>query len=445
MFSFFQSVIDKATALVVGIFIAIGLVSSPPPISMPASVTQESVPQTVTDQIAPTEIEKLKQEIEALKSKQRASENLAAISAKVIIPPKPVAPKTFTTPSGAIVDEHGNILNQAELTQKQLLEELQKQRTLLEQQKSTGFSSVEIASRIKPAVVLVTVGGGHGSGFFIESDGLILTNAHVVEGESSVSIKLYDGRTYTGSVVGRNEIVDLALVRIGASGLSTVTLGDSSVSFLPDTSSVYAFGYPRDPSTMTVERGDITARRTIEGIEYLQTNAGIQKGNSGGPLVNDKAEVIGINILALVTKEGLGVGFNFTLPINTAKTYLPQLRSGEQILKYSSSAPVSPITLDSTPPIIETVTYSFSNNKLMVGFRVNEELGRSNVILYPKDGPALDQQRPPYSTTQGVIFSNVPFLDSGYKIRIFVEDRAGNSKYVDVFTTSVTGNIEINR
>lgn len=323
-----------------GIFIALGLASAPIIDVVPISATQEQVSQTITDQFTLAEIEKLKQEIEKLKSQQNASENLTTITTKVVISPEPVAPKTYTLPSGAIIDERGNILNQTELTQRQLLEELRGQKILLEQQKNSGFGGVEIANRIKPAVVLITVGSRHGSGFVIESDGLILTNAHVVERESSVSVKLYDGRIYTGSVIGTNEIIDLALVRVGVSGLATIALGDSDAFSLPDTSTVYAFGYPLYRSTMTVERGDITARRTVDGIEYLQTNAGTQRGNSGGPLVNDKAVVVGINTWGLQT-EGYTVGFNFAVPINIAKTYLPQLKNG---------ARVSDPAIPSTPP-----------------------------------------------------------------------------------------------
>lgn len=356
MFDFLTSIFSKIISLVASAIIAVGLISTPSDIvqqPIDLAPTEEQINATISNEDITSEVEALKSLLLEEKQKRQAFENKIIQNSVPVKTKNSSATKTYITPSGAIIDENGNILNQNELTQKQILSELQRQNNLLEEKKNDGFSGTEVVARVKPSVALI-VTEGHGSGFVIESDGLILTNAHVVRGQSSVSVKLYDGRTYTGSVIGKNEIVELALIRINASGLPALTLGNSSLSLLPDTSIVYAFGYPLVQSTMTVEDGIITARRFFEsGIEHLQTNAGIQPGNSGGPLVNNKAEVIGINKSGITTEDRLGVGFNFAIPINVAKDYISRLKAGEQIFKNQS--PQSVAEESSRPPAGSTI------------------------------------------------------------------------------------------
>ncbi|TSC76369.1 MAG: HtrA2 peptidase [Parcubacteria group bacterium Gr01-1014_29] len=359
MFSWLGSIFAKITSATASILIAVSSVIAPsapaPPPQAVAEVSMTTKSQTesgISTESVTSEIEKLKKEIEELKKVKPVSK--AVVQVQTQQPAQPIAkkePKTFTLPSGAVVDENGVILNQAELTQKQLLEELQRQRALFEQKKSNDIGSVEISNRIKPIVVLISTESGHGSGFIIEGDGLILTNAHVINRASSVSVRMYGGTTYTGTVVGFNEVVDLALIRINASGLPIVAFDDSGESSLPDTSTVYAFGFPFVPTTMTVEKGEITARRNLFGFEHLQTSAGIQKGNSGGPLANGSGRIIGVNTAGKFTKEGLGVGFNFAIPSNTVLNYLAQLKSGVQILDQNySPGPPPPSSSSSSVP-----------------------------------------------------------------------------------------------
>lgn len=137
MFSFFQTVLNKATSLVAGIFIALGLISAPAQfqvIETPRAVEEQNV-ITAEPELVTSEIEKLKKEIEELKKQKAASASKDAPSApKVIEKPKP---KTFQLPSGAIIDERGTIINQNELYQKQTLEELERRNRLLDEQNRT--------------------------------------------------------------------------------------------------------------------------------------------------------------------------------------------------------------------------------------------------------------------------------------------------------------------
>jgi len=221
--------------------------------------------------------------------------------------------------------------------------------------KSSGLSDSEIVNRVRPAVILTCSSNGScGSGVIIESSGFILTNAHVVGRNQSMKVRLDNGRILDGVVVGRDEYKDLAVIKVSESGLTSVPFGDSSDSSLPLTSDVIAFGWPLAVGditgiyALTVEQGDITARGTDPEIgEVLQTNALIHKGNSGGPLVNKKAEVIGINTFGIVSQGGIGTGVGFAVPSDTIKNSIPNLKAGYQNLK-TSSTPVPTITPETT-------------------------------------------------------------------------------------------------
>lgn len=239
------------------------------------------------------------------------------------------------------------------------------------------LSDAEIVTRADKATVLIctTDVSACGSGFIFESNGFILTNAHVVEGVQTIIVRLGSGTKYTGSVVGRNEIVDLAVIKV-IGQFSKLSLGNSNSSALPLTSDVIAFGYPLtfdyallgSNIALSVEEGDITARRTVDGIEYLQTNARIHGGNSGGPLINKRGEVVGINTWGLVIPgTDIGTGIGFAVPSNKAKEVIPNLKAGAQILKPTSPSP-SPSPTPSSPGTVSvSVDSSVAAQNLAVG------------------------------------------------------------------------------
>jgi S1-C subfamily serine protease len=166
---------------------------------------------------------------------------------------------------------------------------------------------------------------GQGSGFITRSDGVLLTNAHVVEGASEVSVTLPDGRSFNGKVLGADPLTDVAVVKVVASKLPVATLGDSN-KVRPGEWAI-AIGNPLGLDN-TVTAGIISAiQRTNavgEGqrVPYIQTDAAVNPGNSGGPLINDRGQVIGINT---AIRQAPGAGLSFAIPINTARQIAAQI------------------------------------------------------------------------------------------------------------------------
>ncbi|MGD1952009.1 MAG: trypsin-like peptidase domain-containing protein, partial [Leptolyngbyaceae cyanobacterium] len=158
---------------------------------------------------------------------------------------------------------------------------------------------------------------GQGSGFIVESDGVIWTNAHVVEGADTVTVTLKDGREFSGEVVGEDPLTDVAVIKVQAQDLPTVTLGNSEE--LRPGEWAIAIGNPLGLD-ITVTAGIVSAtgrtstqiRVPDKRLQFIQTDAAINPGNSGGPLLNERGEVIGINTAIIGGAQGLG----FAIPIN---------------------------------------------------------------------------------------------------------------------------------
>ncbi|RIE06015.1 S1C family serine protease [Candidatus Cryosericum terrychapinii] len=160
---------------------------------------------------------------------------------------------------------------------------------------------------------------GLGSGFIITSDGYVLTNNHVVENATKITVMLKDGREFSGQVVGTDTTSDVAVVKINGTNLPTVQLGDSST--LTVGQKVIAIGNPYGLS-QTVTTGVISAlERNVQAsatenlVGVVQTDAAINPGNSGGPLVDLSGRVVGMNTMIYQDAQGLG----FSVSINTAK------------------------------------------------------------------------------------------------------------------------------
>jgi serine protease Do len=174
---------------------------------------------------------------------------------------------------------------------------------------------------------------GVGTGFVIDKDGYILTNNHVVEGSDEISVTLSNKIKYSAKIIGRDSKTDLALIKIeGARDLSPTVLGDSDKMEVGDW--VVAIGNPFGLDN-TVTAGIVSAKfrrnlGTSSYEDYIQTDAAINQGNSGGPLMNTNGEVIGINS-AIYSQSGGSVGIGFAIPINMAKDLLPQLKKGKII------------------------------------------------------------------------------------------------------------------
>jgi serine protease Do len=166
---------------------------------------------------------------------------------------------------------------------------------------------------------------GVGSGFILNADGYVLTNAHVVDGADEVIVTLADKREFKAKIIGADKRSDVALVRIDASGLPTVRIGD--VSKLKVGEWVIAIGSPFGlESTVTAGIVSAKSRDTGELLPLIQTDVAINPGNSGGPLINMRGEVVGINS-QIYSRSGGYQGISFAIPIDEAARVFEQLRA----------------------------------------------------------------------------------------------------------------------
>ncbi len=202
-----------------------------------------------------------------------------------------------------------------------------------------------VAEQVTPAVVSIQVErlgrdartgsaayqrAGSGSGFIVSKDGYILTNNHVVAGANRVRVTLLDKRVFTARVVGTDPTTDVAVIRIEGADLPVATLGDDEQAKVGQW--VLAIGNPLGLD-FSVTSGIVSAKgRNIPGLnrslyaitDFIQTDAAINMGNSGGPLVNIRGEVVGINS-AIISPTGLSAGYGFAIPITLAREVMDDL------------------------------------------------------------------------------------------------------------------------
>ena len=201
----------------------------------------------------------------------------------------------------------------------------------------------DLVKQLGEAVVQVRTPGGLGSGFFINADGYLITNFHVIEGETEISVEVYqqhngqlDRETYKQvKIIAINKFHDLALLQIedkNAPKFKYAALGSSDVLNVGD--GVFAIGSPMGLER-TVTSGIISTKtRQIEGELYLQTTAQINPGNSGGPLFNLAGEVVGVTNMKITFGEGLG----FAIPVELVKSFLDH----RDAFAYSTDNPNNP-------------------------------------------------------------------------------------------------------
>ncbi|ALF53630.1 serine protease [Nostoc piscinale CENA21] len=221
---------------------------------------------------------------------------------------------------------------------------------------------------------------GTGSGFIISGDGQILTNAHVVDGADTVTVILKDGRSFQGKVLGKDELTDVAVVKIQANNLPTVTVGNSDQ--LQPGEWAIAIGNPLGLDN-TVTTGIISATgrssnqigASDKRVDFIQTDAAINPGNSGGPLLNARGEVIAMNTAIIQGAQGIG----FAIPIATAQRIANQLISTGKV-----QHPYLGIQMIGLTPQLKQSINSDPNS----GLSINEDKGVLVVKVMPNSPAA---------------------------------------------------------
>ena len=185
---------------------------------------------------------------------------------------------------------------------------------------------------------------GVGSGFVISADGYILTNAHVVEGADEVYVTLTDKREYKAKIIGSDKRSDVALVKIEGSNLPRLTFGDSNKLRVGEW--VIAIGSPFGlDNTVTAGIISAKARDTGDYLPLIQTDVAVNPGNSGGPLINMRGEVIGINS-QIYSRSGGYMGISFAVPIDEAMRVSEQLKSAGRVTRGRIGVQIGEVTKD---------------------------------------------------------------------------------------------------
>jgi serine protease Do len=183
---------------------------------------------------------------------------------------------------------------------------------------------------------------GVGSGFILNADGFVMTNAHVVEGAEEVFVTLADKREFKARVIGADKRTDVAVVKIEATGLQAVRVGD--VSRLKVGEWVIAIGSPFGlENTVTAGIVSAKARDTGDFLPFIQTDVAINPGNSGGPLINMRGEVVGINS-QIYSRSGSFIGISFAIPIDEAIRVADQLRATGRVIRGRIGVQIDQVT-----------------------------------------------------------------------------------------------------
>jgi serine protease Do len=235
---------------------------------------------------------------------------------------------------------------------------------------------------------------GSGSGFIIGSNGYILTNNHVIESAGRITVTLADGRVFRGEVVGADPAIDVALLRIsGASNLPEAALGNSNELRVGEW--VCAIGNPLGyEHSLTVGVVSFIGRKLFDASldDYIQTDAAINFGNSGGPLINARGEVIGIN--SAISSRASSIGF--AVPINQAINILPQLKESGRV----SRGFIGVTLTDVTPGLQRALGLSVSHGAIVQDVTPRSPAERAGLKPYDV---ILEVEGQPVSTNQELI------------------------------------------
>jgi serine protease Do len=230
---------------------------------------------------------------------------------------------------------------------------------------------------------------GVGSGFILSPDGFIMTNAHVVDGADEVLVTLPDKREFRARIVGADKRTDVAVVKIQATGLPAVKVGD--VSRLRVGEWVMAIGSPFGLDN-TVTAGIVSAKQRDTGdfLPFIQTDVAINPGNSGGPLINMRGEVVGINS-QIYSRSGGFMGISFAIPMDEAIRVSDQLRASGRVSRGRIGVQIAPVTKD----VAESIGLGKAQGVLVRGVEEGSPAEKAGVeagdIIVRFDGKVIEK------------------------------------------------------
>ena len=230
---------------------------------------------------------------------------------------------------------------------------------------------------------------GVGSGFILSADGYVMTNAHVVEGATEVIVTLTDKREFKARIVGTDKRTDVAVVKIEASGLPAVRIGDTSRLRVGEW--VMAIGSPFGLDN-TVTAGIVSAKQRDTGdyLPFIQTDVAINPGNSGGPLINMRGEVVGINS-QIYSRSGGFMGISFAIPIDEAMQVSDQLRATGRVTRGRIGVQIGQVTRD----VAESIGLGKQQGALVTGVESGSPADKAGIeagdIIIRFDGKSIDK------------------------------------------------------
>lgn len=269
---------------------------------------------------------------------------------------------------------------------------------------------------------------GVGSGFILTSDGLIMTNAHVIEDADEVLVTLTDKREFKARIIGADKRTDVAVVKIDASGLPAVKVGD--VSRLRVGEWVMAIGSPFGLDN-TVTAGIVSAKQRDTGdyLPFIQTDVAINPGNSGGPLINMRGEVVGINS-QIYSRSGGSMGISFSIPMDEAVRVSDQLRSNGRVTRGRIGVQIDQVSKE----VAESIGLGKPIGALVRGVEAGSPAEKAGVeagdIITKFDGKTIEKS----SDLPRVVGSTKPGSKS--TVTVF---RRGSSKDLSVVIAEVEG------
>jgi len=276
---------------------------------------------------------------------------------------------------------------------------------------------------------------GLGSGVVVSPDGYILTNNHVVDGATNVVVTLPDRREFKAKVIGTDAKTDIAVIKIDASNLPVITIGNSSRMQIGD--AVLAIGNPYGVG-QTVTMGIVSATgRNGLGIEdyedFIQTDASINPGNSGGALVNDRGELIGINTAILAPGSGGNQGIGFAVPVNLARNVMDQIVEHGSVQRAYLGVTIQEVT----PALAKAIGLNSPEGALVGQVEPNSPASRAGIesgdVILAINGTPVNESNQ--------LRMNVSLMNPGQTVHLKVF-RNGQTREVTATVETLPGKVE---